>query len=1568
MTAAHPSPTADSNDARPWAGAEAPVSQIVLRQSEMCLRSYEANPTLVEEHANIERSTTQGGYGRRQLYELVQNGADELQNEPGGGIQVVLTRDALYCANLGTPVSPEGAQTILASHLSRKRGTEIGRFGLGFKSVLSISDRPQFFSRTGSFGWDSAQARHSIMSRIEYNGPTPVLRIAHLLDPAAERHRDSVLDELMTWATTVVKLPLTGDHATRLSRDLKVFPSRFAIFSPHVGEVILEDRRDPRNVLRREIYVRGEGNRRTLFTDEGSGTSTSEWVVFETIHAPTAKARQDAGEYHDRTQIPLAWAVPTSGQQGPGQFWAFFPTTYETTLRGVLNAPWKTNEDRQNLLQHNTFNEELMKAAAELIVQSLPELSTPEDPARHLTLITARGREARNWADSMLTDLVYGLAAKNPSLPDQTGRLRKPAEIKLHPERIEKKWLALWAAYPGRPTDWCHESIEETVRRSRAEIVLERAGKKPSTVRLWLEALVSDRSPAASAVALSIVADMVHRESPHAEQARQARILRTDTGEMVAPVADTVFRRTPMDLSTDELIFVDPVLEENSTTSWALEVLGIREADALGRFAAIVKQGFRDYKDPDWERFWHLARQAGAERAVEHLHEHGVDPRQLKVRVRANRFLSSSNCLLPGRVIPEGSNSDHDLVVDIAFHHADIGMLRALGMSDGPRVSVDPSQEIWFTAYREQVIDIYYKRLPANVGRPNEQSIVLEGTNPSGPLGLLPRLSKEACARFLTALPSVGLITQWHVRAKTRRNDAPIGVTSPLIWMVKRHGTLPTSRGLLPVRHCLGLGLEAHAHILPVAKIDPALSAALKLPERLEQIPGNLWSVLFESIATSENAADVGAFYGLAEIVLSAPDEVRCRRRDSWTMSPTSDVAVTADEAQYRRLLFHDVPTILVPDSQTCARLVEEWGMKSFDEALVTELRVTPLGEPTPLEDVFPYLRLVAGRPAQRLALVRCKELDELIRTPSGQISQPLDIGRQDDTVYWREREDDLELIRRLSALLNLGFTEERCQQVLRQQEEARRSKRVVQVRTEKSAADKLLAMLPAKTIKEKIPQIVIDAVEAKEGRIDDRTTAELAISVHGTAVLREYRSELEKNGFTLPTQMAGGHEARKFTEDLGFPAEFAGFRRPSLEPVITVEGPVDFPPLHNYQERMVQRMCEVLQSRGPQQQRGMLSLPTGAGKTRVAVEAVTRTLRTLPKDRASQPVLWIAQSEELCEQAVQTWHFVWKNIGPTERLTISRLWSGNEADPVTEGFHLVVATDAKLENVVETEEYEWLRKAQSVIIDEAHTSISPRYTRVLDALGLTPHRTRCPLIGLSATPFRGVSAEGTERLARRYMKNRLDRDRDDSDILGENPYLTLQKLGVLARVQHRVLQGATLELTVDEQENLQQLRRLPASAEERLGSDQERNNMLLDEICDLPEDWQILLFATSVSHAQAMAALLVRRGVKAAAVSGSTDDGVRRHTIEQFRQRKIRVLTNYGVLSQGFDAPATRAVVVARPTYSPNVYQQMIGRGLRGPRNGGKEECLIVNVADNIAQYGEELAFRQFEYLWNGE
>jgi superfamily II DNA or RNA helicase len=310
----------------------------------------------------------------------------------------------------------------------------------------------------------------------------------------------------------------------------------------------------------------------------------------------------------------------------------------------------------------------------------------------------------------------------------------------------------------------------------------------------------------------------------------------------------------------------------------------------------------------------------------------------------------------------------------------------------------------------------------------------------------------------------------------------------------------------------------------------------------------------------------------------------------------------------------------------------------------------------------------------------------------------------------------------------------------------------------------------------------------------------------------------------------------------------------------------------------------------------------------------------------------------------------------------VSRLWAQNEAVPASEGarLHLVVATVHKLQGCIGDGGYDWLAEAGCVVVDEAHSSTERMYTSVLDWLGLGRGKDRCPLVGLTATPFRGTSETETTRLVNRYGKRRLD-----LGVLSDDPYVELQRRGVLASVRHQVLSGSDIDLTDQELDHLREFRQLPKSVEERLGANRARNDVLMTSIAGLPDDWTVLLFATSVDHAETLAALLTLDGIPAAAISGTTEPGARRHYVSEFRKGRLRVLTNYNVLTQGFDAPAVQAVYVARPTYSPNTYQQMIGRGLRGPMNGGTAECMIVNVADNVSQFGEELAFRQFEYLW---
>jgi DNA repair protein RadD len=126
-----------------------------------------------------------------------------------------------------------------------------------------------------------------------------------------------------------------------------------------------------------------------------------------------------------------------------------------------------------------------------------------------------------------------------------------------------------------------------------------------------------------------------------------------------------------------------------------------------------------------------------------------------------------------------------------------------------------------------------------------------------------------------------------------------------------------------------------------------------------------------------------------------------------------------------------------------------------------------------------------------------------------------------------------------------------------------------------------------------------------------------------------------------------------------------------------------------------------------------------------------------------------------------------------------------------------------------------------------------------------------------------------------------------------------------------------------------------------------------------------MLYFGPSVANAQLMAVALTRAGISAGVVSAATRPWTRRRLIEEFRAGRIRVLCNCEVLTAGFDAPLVTHVVMARPTTSLVLYQQIIGRGLRGPKFGGTASCAIVNCIDQTKIGPLHLAHERFRRLW---
>ena len=523
-----------------WAGVGDELARGVMEQSERCLNTYREDSRRVEQDAAIETSTAQGGYGRKQIYELIQNGADALLNA-AGRIHVVLTRECLYVANEGAPLTGQGVASLMASHISRKRGDEIGRFGLGFKSVSAISDRPQILSRSGSFGFDRARAQSRI-EKIVPQGPYPMLRLAEPLDPERMAGEDAILSELMTWATTIVRVPLLRGYDD-LAADIRDFPAEFLLFSPHAEDLRLEDRHAD---VDRQVRVTRRADGALVLTDDGTEAT---WWVASRQHRPSKAALEDAGELAHRETISVWWAVPLRNRTAVGRFWAFFPTEDRTTLSGIVNAPWKMGDDRRNLLPGRFNNEILTDVLPDLMAEQWRHLVDPTDPSSLLDVLPARGREARSWADDVANEPIFRKLAGNPSLPDTSGVLRQPAKLRVHPRGIHADVLATWASLEPAPPGWAHHGIDHSPeRRLKAERLVGDSEINRPTLAAWIESLCkSEDELAGSTVSLAIVDTLVHNMPEHAAEARRAKVLLLEDHTYTAAVPGQVFVRSSPD-------------------------------------------------------------------------------------------------------------------------------------------------------------------------------------------------------------------------------------------------------------------------------------------------------------------------------------------------------------------------------------------------------------------------------------------------------------------------------------------------------------------------------------------------------------------------------------------------------------------------------------------------------------------------------------------------------------------------------------------------------------------------------------------------------------------------------------------------------------------------------------------------------------------------------------------------------------------------------------------------------------------------------------------------------------
>jgi len=344
-----------------------------------------------------------------------------------------------------------------------------------------------------------------------------------------------------------------------------------------------------------------------------------------------------------------------------------------------------------------------------------------------------------------------------------------------------------------------------------------------------------------------------------------------------------------------------------------------------------------------------------------------------------------------------------------------------------------------------------------------------------------------------------------------------------------------------------------------------------------------------------------------------------------------------------------------------------------------------------------------------------------------------------------------------------------------------------------------------------------------------------------------------------------------------------------------------------------------------------LLQAPTGSGKTIIFAEAIRRWLGLYPGAR----VTVVAHRQELITQAREKLVKVWPEGAWKIGLACASLGPVNVRPPVVIGSVQTLARRRPMES-----------ERRLLIIDEAHHV--PGENRGGQYLGLIrdllEKNAGLRVLGVTATPFRlghgyiyGSGAKAGNLFPRLNFKISL------AELTAE---------GYLApfRAREGLALGGDLE-------------RVKITRGEY---DQGQLNALLLKLVHIEsavaayEKYgegrnKALVFAVSIEHAKKLAEAFNRAGHPAAAVHSQMSG--RAEILADFEAGGLKVLINIGVLTEGWDSPAVDLILLCRPTKSPALFVQMVGRGSRP--HPGKKDFLVLDLADNFKTHGDPSAPR---------
>jgi DNA repair protein RadD len=356
---------------------------------------------------------------------------------------------------------------------------------------------------------------------------------------------------------------------------------------------------------------------------------------------------------------------------------------------------------------------------------------------------------------------------------------------------------------------------------------------------------------------------------------------------------------------------------------------------------------------------------------------------------------------------------------------------------------------------------------------------------------------------------------------------------------------------------------------------------------------------------------------------------------------------------------------------------------------------------------------------------------------------------------------------------------------------------------------------------------------------------------------------------------------------------------------------------LRDYQRAAVEAVYGHLRERDDNP---LVVIPTGGGKTPV-IASICRDAVTLWQGR----VLVLAHVKELLEQAVGRLDAMAPGLGVG--VYSAGLRRRELEHPVT-----VAGIQSIWQRAGE------LGPVDLVIVDEAHL-IPPgdgegRYREFLDDARLVNPHIR--VIGLTATPFRMrtgmICSPGG-------ILNKVCFEVGVGELIERGFLSPLRTRAGRFKVDTSGLKVRDGEFVASE-------------VERAFDTDEVVERACAEIASETRERRSTLIFAAGIDHGRhVVSTLRHRHGIECGWIDGTTSARDRERTIGRFRSGELRHLANVNVLTTGFDAPNIDCVVMLRPTASPGLYYQMVGRGFR--LCPGKQDCLVLDFGGNVMRHG---------------